>query len=219
MNMMKKILLLTLTVCLLFGSVLSFSGCASRAPRVEDIYDRAVELIEASYALNTVFYGAGMPVYKTDSTYAAFTHLYFGSQYAGEYEIVTAGSVFPSIDAFKEAAEKVYSPAYLEDALYPYAFEGYMTGNGIGGAVMFNARYLEEDGVLYQSCDEGYDLLMGVGMRVYDYASMRVVAPSNESMCFLEIDSWLEGSPDRVTVNELRLVLVDGVWYLDSFTG
>ena len=33
---MKKIFVLLLTVCLLFGSVLSFSSCASRAPRVED---------------------------------------------------------------------------------------------------------------------------------------------------------------------------------------
>lgn len=216
---MKKIFVLLLTVCVLFGSVAAFSSCSSKAPKVEDIYDRAVELIEASYAINTVFYGAGMPVYPTDSAYAEFTYLYFGSQYAGEYEIVKDASLFSSVAAFKTEASKVYSAEYLEEVLYPYAFEGYMTDNGIGGAVMFDARYIEEDGVLYQSTDSGYNLMQNYGMRIYDYSTMTVVAPSNETMCFLEIESWLEGSPDRVTVNELRLVLQDGEWFLDSFTG
>ncbi|MBQ2734903.1 MAG: hypothetical protein IJF33_03640 [Clostridia bacterium] len=216
---MKKIFVLLLTACVLFGSVAAFSGCSSKAPSVEEIYDRAVELIEASYAINTVFYGAGMPVYKTDSAYAEFTYLYFGSQYAGEYEIVKDFSAFSSVDAFKAAANKVYSTAYLEDVLYPYAFEGHMIGNGIGGAVMFDARYIEEDGVLYQSTDSGYDLMQNRGRCIYDYSTMTVVSPSNETMCFLEIASWPEGSPDQISVNEVRLVLQDGEWFLDSFTG
>ena len=216
---MKKILLLLLSCCMLFGCTVTFSSCASKAPDVEEIYDRAVELIEASYELNTVIYGAGLPVYKADSDYAKFTYLYFGSPYAGKYEIVTEYAKFPNVEKFKEAAGAVYSAAYLEEVLLPYLFEGHMTSNGIGGAVMFEARYLEENGTLYQLINEENDRLGNNGMRIYDYSTMRVVKPSNAETCFLEIDSWLEGSPDRILKNEIRLVLQDGEWFLDSFTG
>ena len=218
-RIMKKILLLLLSCCMLFGYTVTFSSCASKAPDVEEIYDRAVELIEASYEINTVIYGAGLPVYRADSEYAKFTYLYFGSPYAGKYEIVTEYSKFSGVDEWKAAASKVYSADYLNEVLIPYLFEGYMTSNGIGGAAMFEARYLEEDGKFYQLANEENDLLGDSGMRIYDYSTMRVVKPSTDEICFLEIDSWLENSPDRILKNEIRLVLRDGEWFLDSFTG
>ena len=57
-------------------------------------------------------------------------------------------------------------------------------------------------------------------MRIYDYSSMRVVAPSTREACYIEIDSYLPDQPDNVMRDRLRLVKQeDGLWYLDSFTG
>lgn len=216
--MKKKILILILTVCLLFGTAATFLWCASRwAPKVEDIYDRVVELIEASNELNTVIYGAGLPVYPTDSLYAEFSYLYFDFAYEGDYEMVSAFSKFKSVDEIKYAAEQVYSAAYLNDVIYPALFDGYAIQDGRGGIAFAFSRYLTEDEWLYQSTK--YEIST-VGKRIYDYSTMKVVSPSTSNACFVEMSSWLDTDPDTVTTARLRIVLQDdGKWYFDSFTG
>lgn len=216
--MKKRIIAISLAVCLLVGACVVFFTCSMRrGPKVEDIYDRVVELVEDSYELNTVFYGVGLPVYQTDSAYAQFSYLYYGFPYAGEYELVKEFSMFSSVDEIKYAAEKVYSKAYLEEVLYPTAFDGYAISDGIGGAAIAGSRYLEEDEGFYMAVD-GENYL--TGMRIYDYSTMKVVSPSRADACYVEMDSWLEDAPEAVTTVRLRLVLQDdGLWYLDSFTG
>ena len=215
--MKKRILTLFLTVCVLLGAAAAFTGC-SKPPKVEEIYDRVVELIEASYELNTVFYGAGLPVYDVDGVYADYTHMYYGFEYAGQYEIVSDFTKFMSVDEIKQAAEKVYSTAYLEDVLYPSAFDGYAIEDGAGDAEFSYARYLEDGAWIYRSVyDEDY--LKG-NTRVYDYSTMKIVSPSNDEACYVSIESYLLSSPDVVKEERIRLVLQeDGQWYLDSFTG
>ena len=106
---------------------------------------------------------------------------------------------------------------YLENVIYPAVFDGYAIEDGAGGFAFAFSRYLEEDGWIYRSTkDENYLR----GMRVYDYSTMKVVRPSTQKACYVEIDSWLDNQPDVVTAVRLRLVLPDdGKWYLDSFTG
>ena len=95
MNKRKKLLIAALAILLVLAI-----GFATvwflflRAPKVESLYDRVVELVEASYEINTIFYGAGLPVHRVDSAYANFTHLYFGFDYAGSYEIVTENAEY-----------------------------------------------------------------------------------------------------------------------------
>ena len=215
---MKKIILFTLALCILLGTVSLFSGCSSMgAPKTEDIYDRVVELVEASYELNTVFYGMGLPVYATDSVYADFSHLYYGFAYSGSYEMVKEHTKFQTVEDIKSAAEQVYSTDYLETVLYPAAFEGYAIDDGIGGSAFSYSRFLEENEWLYQSTSDDNYL---DGIRIYDYSTMKVVSPSKKDACFVEMSSWLDHSPDVVTTVRLRFVLQDdGLWYLDSFTG
>ena len=216
--MKKKIIAISLAVCLLVGVCIGFFTCSLyRAPKVEEIYDRVVELVEASYELNTVFYGAGLPVYKTDSLYAEFSHLYFDFPYRGQYEMVSQFSTFAAIDEIKLAAQRVYSAAYLEKVLYPAAFDGYAMGDGVGGTAFAVSRYLEENDWIYQSTEDNHYLM---GMRVYDYSTMKVVKPSRSNACYVEMLTWLDDAPDIVSTVRLRLVLQDdGEWYLDSFTG
>ena len=214
----KKIIITAIVALLVVGITGGVLVYFSTVPKTDEVYDRVVELIEASYELNTVFYGAGLPVHRTDSAYADFSHLYFDFQYLGDYEIVTEYAKFLSEDAIKSAAEKVYSKAYLETVLYNSAFVGYAVEDGKGGAAYAAARYLEDSEWIYQSTEKN-DYL-GNGMRIYDYASMRVVAPSTKEACYVEIDSYLPDQPDLIMRDRLRLVKQeDGLWYLDSFTG
>ncbi len=55
-----KILLVLLSLCMLLPTV---SSCA-RAPEFSEISDRFRQLVEASYEINTIFYGAGLPTYE-----------------------------------------------------------------------------------------------------------------------------------------------------------
>ncbi|MBR3893516.1 MAG: hypothetical protein IKJ35_00050 [Clostridia bacterium] len=216
--MKKRILAIVLSLCLLIGvAVWGFTRC-SRPPQVEEIYDRVVALIEASNELNTVFYGAGLPVHDADSVYAEYTHMYYGFSLAGEYEIVAPQAKFLSVDEIKLAAEKVYSKGYLEDVLYPSAFDGYAVDDGSGGATIASSRYYEDGGGIYRSTNDK-DYLKG-DVRIYDYSTMKIVSPSNGDACTLKIDSYLLSKPDQILSDTIRLVRQDdGLWYLDSFTG
>ena len=128
---MKRVLSCILIISLLCSMTLSFSSCA-RAPKVDDIYDRVVELIEGANELNTVFYGAGLPVYETNSTYAQLSHMYHGFDYTGEYEMVTPYAKFASVSQIEQAAEKIYSEDYLKNIVYPAMFTGYAV-QGVDG--------------------------------------------------------------------------------------
>ncbi len=217
---MKKIIALLLAVCLLCGVTVSLAGCSMwGAPKIEQIYDRVVELIDGAQELNTVFYGAGMPVYATDSFYADYAHLYFGFTYEGDYEMVSFFSRYQSVDEIKKAAEKVFSTAILESMIYPSAFEGYAVDDGRGDALFAYSRFYEDTatGRLYQSTDS--DFYRFSGIRVYDYSTMRVIAPSHADACYVELSVWPEDDPEAVTTETIRLVRQDdGLWYLDSFT-
>ncbi len=212
MKKMRAIALLLGFCCMMTGFL---SSCGSRAPKTEDIYTRAVELIEASYELNTVFHGKGLPVHKTDSEYAEFMHLYYNFSDKGVYEMVTRYAKFQSISDIKEAAEKVYSTKLLEEVFYPAAFTGYAISDGTGGSHYAYARFLEKEGQLYQYVEQGYD----IQMRVYDYSTMKVIRPSNAKSCYISIVSWEPEHPEAASEETLRLVLQDdGEWYLDTFT-
>ncbi len=211
----RAVLLLSVAVCMLVGA-LTLTAC-SRAPKVEDIYDRVVELIEASNELNVVFYGAGLPVYESDSLYADFTHLYYGFSQAGNYEFVTEQAKFASEDAIKAAAEQVYSTEYLENVIYPAAFVGYAIDDGMGSAAFAYSRYLN-DGEHFCRSTHDQNYLTG-GIRIYDYSTMHVTKPSDAEACYVTMDSWIESDPNTVTSVRLRLVYQNDNWYLDSFSG
>ena len=210
---MKKVtaLILIMTLCV---SAMGLTSCA-RAPKVDDIYDRVVELVEGANELNTVFYGAGMPVYKTDSTYANLTHMYHGFDDAGDYEMVTPYAKFATVSQIEQAAEKIYSKVYLESVVYPAMFTGYAI-QGVDGVQVAGARYMEDLDWIYQSTDSSQ---LYKGMIVYDYSTMKVVAPSNREACYVTMNAWMEDTPEKVKEIQIRLVLEEGNWYLDSFTG
>ena len=211
---MKRILSLTLCVILTLLPCMGMTSCA-RAPKIGDIYDRVVELVEGANELNTVFYGAGLPVYEADSEYARLTNMYYDFEHEGVYEMVTPYAKFASLSQIEDAAEKIYSKEYLEEVVYPTMFTGHAI-QGIEGVQVSNARYMEDESWIYQSAE---DETLYQGIIVYDYSTMRVTEPSNREACYVTMNAWMEDTPDQVKEIRLRLVLQDGAWYLDAFTG
>ena len=212
---MKKIVVTVLTVLMLISLIPTVSGCAS-VPAVEEIYDRVVFLVEESYELNALFYGCGLPVWEEDSEYVEFMHLYYGLNSAQSYEMITKNAKFYSVDEIKKAAEKVYSKDYLNDVLYKTAFDGYAIEDGAGGAVVGVSRYYENEGYFWQAKNHK---VFYTAMRIYDYSTMQVHALGRGDACVVTMDSWLEDTPEKVENVEIPLVLQDGKWFLDNFTG
>lgn len=60
---MKRILA---AAVLLAIALVSFSSCAGKAPELEEIYGRVVELVENSHEINEIFFGSGLPTYPRD---------------------------------------------------------------------------------------------------------------------------------------------------------
>ena len=198
--------------CLILAAVLalaSLASCARRSapPALEDIYDEVVSLVEASYAVNDVVFGHGLPVHAIGSEYAERVGLYRESDYA-DYEYVTDHSPYRSIAEIKEAMEAVYSEDYLA-SLYVGLFDGFATETGI-----VRAQYREDERGLCRSVD--YTPLV-TWQRIYDYASMRIVKPSSATYVTVELDSHLENETDVLPVR-LALVLEDDGWRLDTPT-
>lgn len=199
-------------VILVVSGVLIFQYTA--APRIENIYDRMVYLVESSQEVNALIYGCGLPVWEDDSEYVEFMHVYYGLDPARDYEIVMPNAKYLSVQQMKEAIEKIYSKEYLDEVLYRAIFDGYAISDSIGGSVIGVARYYEEGNYLWQSKDFK---TFYTGMRIYDYSTMKVRSLGKKDRCVVTVDSWLEDSPDQVENVEILIKLQDGQWYLDDF--
>ena len=184
------------------------------APKIENIYDRMVYLLDSSQEVNALIYGCGLPVWEDDSEYVEFMHVYYGLDTARNYEIVMPNAKYLSVQEMKEEIEKIYSKEYLEDVIYRSIFDGYAIEDGIGGSVIGVARYYEEGAYLWQSKDFK---TFYTGMRVYDYSTMQVRSLGKTDRCVVTIDSWLEDEPENVENIEILITLQNGQWYLDNF--
>lgn len=196
--------------------LLALSGCGScsRAPELEEIYDRAVELVEGSRRLTAIFYGAGLPTYDKASPINQDLYAADSSAYTQKYSIVDPRCGFSSVDALKEAAEQVWSPELLEQQVYPAAFDGLTAAIG-GASTVAPARFQEEGGNLY--CLDGVAESAPKPL-IFDYSTMQIVRPSNATRVLLSLDAWEEDSPDARFSYRLTLVLSNGVWLLDKLT-
>ena len=210
----KKIIAGVLAVVVLVVSGVLLFQCNS-APRIEDIYDRMVYLLESSHDVNALIFGCGLPVWEDDSEYVAFEHIYYGLAPAEHYEIVMPNAKYHSIDQIKESIENIYSQQYIEDVINSAIFDGFAVSDSIGGSVVGVARYYEEGLYLWQSKE--FRVKPYTGMRIYDYSTMQVRSLGKTDRCVITIDSWLEDTPDQVETVEILIAKQNGQWYLDNF--
>ena len=214
---MKKFYKIFTVVLILVGAVLGCVGCAGRAPKLEQIYDRVVVLIEESYELNEIFYGKGLPycdrnlpVYET--LYSDYTKL----GYTKNYNIVSGQAKYHTVEEIKQAAAKVYSSALLESSVYPGMFDGLMQSTPGSTSKYLPARYIQDNTDLYILIEE--ENAYHPTPLIYDYASMKIIRPSNAKRVSISINAWEEDQPDRVFEMELFLLKENGVWLLDKLT-
>ena len=79
-------------------------------------------------------------------------------------------------------------------------------------------HYEDEDGQTWLLSLDGYALDMGE-KRVYDFSTAKVVHPGNKSFVNIEIESYLESSPEKRETSIISMIKQDdGKWYLDSPT-
>lgn len=142
---MKKLILLTLTVL----TVIILSSCSS-APAAEELEPRLRELVEASYDVNEIFFGAGLPTYPrveklTDRPFSydsdtGVYYLFFTDEKLGEMlmyydrataeykfmRVLPAGSDSHGVDDYVAPDGRVFAPAndYVEPEVeYVYTDE------------------------------------------------------------------------------------------------
>ena len=210
----KKIIAGVLAVVILVVSCVLLFQC-NAAPRIEDIYDRMVYLMESSQEVNALIYGCGLPVWEDDSEYVEFMHVYYGLDTARNYEIVMPNAKYLSIEQMKNAIEKIYGKEYIDKVIYPAIFDGIAISDNNGGSVIGVARYYEEGNYLWQTKE--FRVKPYTGMRVYDYSTMQVRSLGKTDRCVVTVDSWLEDTPDKVENVEILITKQDGQWYLDNF--
>lgn len=115
--MITRIKTLLLAALLLAASMTFLPSCGrGPAPTVDSVYDRIVYLVETAEEVNTVLFGAGLPIYPRGDAEDNLLHRYYGVNDDG-FAYVTRYAAFSRIDDMKEAAAHVYSREYCESVL------------------------------------------------------------------------------------------------------
>ena len=207
---MKRILTLLLAVLMLAGSAVGLASCSASepAPDIDQVYDRLVQVIEASHEVNVLLFGAGLPVYPRGDAEDELVHRYYGVADNGQ-QFVTPYAKYTSIAEMQAAIAAVYSTEYRE-SLYESLFTGFAADEM---SVVMPARFSEDERFLYMS--KYVDPLVD-GVRVYDYASMEIVSYSHSSRLRVSINSYTEDRPEEWKRVYLSFVYENGDWYLDS---
>ena len=195
---------------MLAGSVMGLASCSASepAPDIDQVYDRLVQVIEASHEVNVLLFGAGLPVYPRGDAEDELVHRYYGVADNGQ-QFVTPYAKYASIAEMQAAIAAVYSTEYRE-SLYESLFTGFAADEM---SVVMPARFSEDERFLYMS--KYVDPLVD-GVRVYDYASMEIVSYSHSSRLRVSVNSYTEDRPEEWKRVYLSFVYENGDWYLDS---
>ncbi len=205
--MKKKIFVVCISLVLLVLPLFSCSNYGP-APTVEEVYDRVVEVVEASHEVNVILFGAGLPVYERGDDEDILIHRYYGFADNGQV-YVTPYAKYATVEEMKTAIAEVYSTSYCE-SLIEKNFTGYVDPDI---AATIPARYMEDERALYQNT---HIKPLVTGTRVYDYASMQITEGSNGKYIRVEMRSYPENHPDQWSIVDLTFVYENENWYLDS---
>ena len=202
--------LITLLTCFPF-----MTSC-SRPPELSEVKDELVALLEGSYAINDILFGAGLTTeYDESGLYDEYTDEIknFESYYSDDqifyyfYSPVVAttkdgAKQYTSINEIKEAALKIYSEDYLR-GVFVQVFEG-ETVTVNGSVKSIKPRYREDtvddtensEKVLrkYKFIgDNKMDYINSRGGRtVYDYDTMKIIKPSDKDTLVVEIHAYYQ---------------------------
>ncbi len=205
---MKKIF----SIIILLLLSITFASCANNkisknAPELSEVKDRFVYLIEGSKEYNVIFFGRGFPSYDRDGVYAKTVGLYDDAATIKGYELVMDEAKFSSVEGMTKSASAVFGADYLESI-------GASLEDPSNNTVY--TRYYNRNDNFYCSGSDRYVRIDKE--RIYDYSSMEIVSPSNESFVTVSIRSYSLDAPNEYTTFNLTFVKESGEWYLDSPT-
>ena len=166
---------------------------------------------------NEVYSDGERYFYAIDYTYVE-KDFYYDESFPEDYDVIDLKGEITSIEQIKEEAEKIYSKDYL-NSIYETLFTGVMLSEGSVEEVM-TARYIEyEDasGTRWFMKSNTYKPLV-YEVRRFDLDTAKMLRGSNKQRLRIEIESYLESSPDERISVVVNLVKQDGEWYLDNGT-
>ncbi|MBE6663680.1 MAG: hypothetical protein E7602_04150 [Ruminococcaceae bacterium] len=192
---------------LLFASllvILTFSGCGCAKISEEEAKLEIKKLVDASYDLNVIIYGEGLPYYERTDTINQL------------YAPVADTAKYKSISNLKVDIRKTFSESYSK-ILEATAFEGQ---EGVEFGYHNQPRYIEVLGELMVLKDfynvdfdsDKYGEYEGIKVQKYNTNVIKIVKISKR---------FVEGeitSVDGKTTIRVTLVLENGEWRLDSPT-
>ena len=199
---MKKMLRAAVLVAAVL-LVLPFSSCGKKYTE-EEIKSAAAELIEASYEINEIFFGEGLPGVEPEV------------EDVMRYLLIAEESPYHTEDEVKAAARAVYSENYCS-LLFERAFVGFTLDetddDGIDTTQLVDARYLNyNDELVILPLDE--DDIMKLD-RTYDTDSIKVLKQKSGT-AIISVQSYVNGEKsDEVTLN---MIITEKGWRLDSPT-
>lgn len=206
---MKKIL-----ICL--PLLLALASCA---PKNDPDTVRAAldSLVAQSYALNEVYFGAGLPISDDREDVERF-YASFDTDIASiNYHPVAADAAFQSEEEIRTATEAVFSESYCA-YLFERAFSGISdtfdagTENEVTKTAAY-ARYIQYGETLtvrLNLAEEAIPL-----NRTYDCANAEILENKKNAVTFA-VPSSVDGLPDEEV--EIKIVRTDDGWRLDSPT-
>ena len=134
-----------------------------------------------------------------------------------DYDYVRYDQEIHSINQIKALAEQVYSAEYLA-AIYESTFVGALSAaENVSGLSARYMEYTDEEGNVSLMESNTYKPLIHE-RRLFDFSSAKIVRPANKKFITVEIDSYLESSPQNIQTIHLSMILQDGIWMLDSAT-
>lgn len=203
-----RLTVLLLTVLLSIGVLLT--SCGGSGLSDEEISDIYRELVEASYELNEIYYGEGLPFQHNESVMAYLTGVQEGTDgFRVSYMPVAEESPYQYEADIRTATAEVFSDSMCS-YLYAVGFEGMSTE--ADETVSF-ARYIEQNGILTVRIDLAEEALpMG---RTYDFDAMTVIADEG-SVIRASFPSFVDG--EKSVDVKITIINTANGWRLDSPT-
>lgn len=213
---MKKLPILLITTLLLLSS------CGGSMTEAE-VSAVLAELIPASYPLNEIYFGEGLPISDDRADVEAFyAAVGMDNDISLNYHPVSPEAPYTTAEAIREATLAVFSDSYA-DYLFTMAFDGLSsvfnedTEQQVTQTVSY-ARYMETDGILTVRMNIGEDAIPL--NRTYDTNDIEIIRDKLNGVhgyLLVEVQSYVDGQPD-VKV-EVKLVKnAEGQFRLDSPT-
>ncbi len=184
-----------------------------------EIGEALATLLPASYPLNVVYFGEGLPISDNREDVEQFYNATgAGNDISLNYHPVSPEAEYTSIDQIKEATLAVFSDAYAE-YLFTMAFAGLSTvfnedtEEQVTQTVSY-ARYMETDGYFTVRMDIAKEAFPV--NRTYDVTDFEVVR-ERDGYILVDVQSYVDGEKDvRVEVKLVRNG--EGEFRLDSPT-